>query len=167
MQDALSIIIQSDALCLDNALQCSIVLLLYFHAVQPPLRCTLLPPQHPCLLLPDRGSNFSLPQILPFNTVITEFDVHSSFSIISSLRGSYPDGCLDVVQNALCNLAAPPCDLMSIGLPMEFCERDCVAYKMLKEEGTCDKLVEFVSDFAESVANFDVIRGIEIFEMFV
>ena len=49
---------------------------------------------------------------------------------------------------------------------MEFCELDCVAYKILKEESACDKLVEFVSDFAESVANFDVIRGIEIFEMF-
>ena len=49
---------------------------------------------------------------------------------------------------------------------MEFCEQDCVAYKMLNEESACDGLVEFVRDFAESVGNFHVIQGIEIFEMF-
>ena len=139
---------------------------LYLHAVQPSLRCTLLHPHHPCLLLPDRGSNFSLPQILPVDTVITEFDVSGTFSVISSLRGSFPDGCLDVVQRTLCILAAPPCDPMSVGLPMQFCERDCVAYKMLNEKSACDGLVEFVSDFAESLENIHVIQGIKIFEMF-
>ena len=55
---------------------------------------------------------------------------------------------------------------MSIGLPMQFCERDCVAYQMLNEESACDSMVEFVRDLAESVGNFHVIQGIKIFEMF-
>ena len=126
----------------------------------------MLHSNHPCLLLPDRGSNYTLPQTLPINTVIEEFDVLSSFGVLSSLRGSYPDGCLDVSQHTLCILVAPPCDPNSYGLPMQFCEQDCVAYTKLKEEEACDGLIEFIRDFAESLGNTDLIQGIDIFDKF-
>ena len=49
---------------------------------------------------------------------------------------------------------------------MQFCEQDCMAYKMLKEEGACDSLIEFIRDFVRNVGNTDLIRVIDIFEKF-
>ena len=135
-------------------------------SARPLLECTLLYPGHPCQDLPDRGSNFTLPQILPVDSVIEEFDVLTSFSVFNSLRGSFPDGCLDVLEHYLCTLYSPSCDSMSNGLPMPFCEQDCVAYKMLKEEGACDSTIELIREFAGTVGNRDLEQGIVIFENF-
>ena len=126
----------------------------------------MLHSEHPCLLLPDRGSNYTLPRTLQINSVIEEPDVRISIGVLSSLRGSYPDGCLDAVKHTLCIIVAPPCDPNSNGLPMQYCEQDCVGYKMLKEEGACDSLVEFILDYAKSVGSFDLIRGVDFFDKF-
>ena len=128
------------------------------------MKCTQLYSNHPCLRISDRGSNFSLPQILPVGTVIEEFDVLTSFSVLTPLRGSFPDACLDVLERYLCVAYSPPCDPMSNGLPMQFCEKDCAVYTMLKEAGDCDSTLALVREFAETVGNRDLNRGIEIFE---
>lgn len=47
---------------------------------------------------------------------------------------------------------------------MLFCERDCAAYSILKEEGTCDDTIAFVRSFADTTMNFDFVRVIGIFE---
>ena len=82
------------------------------------------------------------------------------------MRGSFPDACLDVVERYICTLVAPPCNPNSNGLPMQFCEQDCVAYTKLKEEGACDSTVEFVLGFAENVRDSDLIQSISTFEKF-
>ena len=105
----------------------------------------------------------TLPSILPVDTIIGENDIHTIFSV---LRGSYPDSCLDVLERYLCILAAPPCDPKSNGLPMLFCEQDCVAYKILKEEGTCKSTIEFFREIAGTVGNKYLTRGIDILEKF-
>ena len=114
-------------------------------------RCTPLPLGHPCLSLPERGSNFTLPQIVQFDRAI---NVSKAFHIYStSLRGSYPDVCLDIAERILCFLVAPPCDPTSNGLPMRLCEQDCVEFTMLLEERTCDGLIELIRDYAETVGS--------------
>ena len=134
--------------------------------VQPSFTCAILPPEHPCLRLPERGSNYTLPQILPVDTIIEENDVHNSLTVITSLRGSFPDACLDLIERYLCILVASPCDPNSHGLPMQLCEQDCAAYKVLEEEGACDSTIELIRDFAGSLGNTDLLKGISVFEMF-
>ena len=131
-------------------------------------RCTPLPPEHPCLSLPDRGSNFTLPQLVQFDRAIDVSDIYDTFQIYTSLRGSasYPDDCLDGAKHFLCILVAPPCDPMSNGLPMQFCEQDCVTFTRQKEERTCDGLIELSRHFAGSDESHNINLAINIFEMF-
>ena len=86
--------------------------------------------------------------------------------MFASLRGEYPDDCLHFLERYLCILVAPPCDPNSNGLPMLFCEQDCVAYTMLKEEETCKSTIELLREIAGTVGNKDLTRGIDILETF-
>ena len=115
--------------------------------IKPLFRCNPLSPEHPCWALSDRDFNFTLPPALPFDTACDDIAVQLSLSIIASMRGSLPDACLDVVERYICIATAPPCDPNSNGLPMLFCEQDCVLYTMLKEEGACDSTLEFIRGF--------------------
>jgi hypothetical protein len=49
---------------------------------------------------------------------------------------------------------------------MQLCEQDCAAYKVLEEEGACDSTIELIRDFAGSLGNTDLLKGISVFEMF-
>jgi hypothetical protein len=49
---------------------------------------------------------------------------------------------------------------------MLFCEQDCVAYTMLKEERTCKSTIELLREIAGTVGNKDLTRGIDILETF-
>ena len=120
----------------------------FFSPAQPHFNCTKLHSGHPCLLLSDRGSDFTLPQTLPVDAVIEEDDVFTTFKLLSSLRGLHPDSCLDFFERYLCILVAPPCDSRSNGLPMLFCEQDCVAYKTVKEENTCKNALHLIRNIA-------------------
>ena len=87
--------------------------------------------------------------------------------MLKSLRDSgHPDGCVDFVERYLCILVAPPCDPESNGLPMQFCEQDCVAYKKLKEEDTCSTSLNFIHTIAGNVQNHDLNEGLRIMENF-
>ena len=119
-------------------------------------RCIPLPPEHPCLSVPDRGSNFTLPQLLTFDRAINISNIYDTFQIYASLKGSYPDVCLDVAKHFFCILIAPPCDPTSNGLPMHFCEQDCVALTRLKEGRTCKDLLNLFRRISGSVGNPNV-----------
>ena len=129
-------------------------------------RCTPLPLGHPCLSLPDRASNFTLPQLVQFDTVINISNIKDSYKVYTSLRGSYPDDCLNGAIHFFCIIIAPPCDPTSNGLPMQFCEQDCVTFTMLKEERTCDGLIELSRNFAGSVGSYNIDLILTLLEKF-
>ena len=142
-------------------------ILLSISPEQPHFNCTKLHSEHPCLILSDRGSAFTLPQTLPVETTIEEYDVIISFRLLTSLRNSsHPDACLDFLERYLCILVAPPCDPESNGLPMQFCEEDCVAYKKLEEEDTCSSTIDLIHSIAGNVQNHDLNEGLKILKSF-
>ena len=49
---------------------------------------------------------------------------------------------------------------------MQFCEQDCVAYTMLKKEGTCKDTKKIIHDFAVTAENIGLIHAIYVLENF-
>ena len=129
-------------------------------------RCNLLSSEHHCQDLSHRVSNFTLPQFLSIETDIYNIDVQNTFNITASLRDLFPDACLDVVEHYICTFVAPPCDPESGGLPMQFCEQDCVTYAILKKEGACKDTIKIIHDFAITAKNFGLIQAINVLENF-
>ena len=129
-------------------------------------RCTQLPREHSCRFLQNRGSNFTLPQLHSLDAVISDVNVQSSLELLTSLRDEYPDECIDVFEHIFCIFVAPPCDSMSNGLPMLFCEQHCVVYTMLKEEGVCNSTIEHIHDSAIKAQRNNLIQAVGILQKF-
>lgn len=66
----------------------------------------------------------------------------------------------------MCILGVPPCNPESDGLPLLICDDDCLAFRILKEDGTCNSTMKYVQDFAESTKNKDLNVIIELFNAF-
>ena len=129
-------------------------------------RCTPLPHEHPCRFLQNRSSNFTLPQLHPIDAVFSDASVQTGSELLETMRGEYPDECIDVLKHGLCFLVAPPCDPMSNGLPMLFCEQHCVVYTMLKEEGVCNSTIDIIHEFALHVESNDLVQAVSLLKNF-
>ena len=129
-------------------------------------RCTLLPHEHPCRFLQNRNSNFTLPQLHQHDAVISDANVQNGLQLLSSLRDEYPHECIDVFEHLFCTVAATPCDPMSNGLPMLFCEQHCVVYTMLKEEGVCNSTLDFLHDAAIKALRNNLIQAVSFLKKF-
>ena len=116
--------------------------------------------------MPQRGTTYTLPQS---STILADVDDEVSriaFTLVASMRGEFPDPCLDVVLYFLCLVGTPPCDPESGGWPLPICDSDCQAVKKLLSDDTCDSVIDFANELAHNTLNEDFICVIERFENF-
>ena len=102
----------------------------------------------------------------PIDAVFSDASVQTSLELLATLRDEYPNECIDVFEHGLCYLVAPPCDPMSNGLPMLFCEQHCVVYTMLKEDGVCNSTIDYIHDIALQVQSNNLVQAVSLLRNF-
>ena len=111
--------------------------------------CTLLPQSNVCRGVLGRASEYTSPQRLPPDVMLTDMMLERGYFVVSFLpQETVTPACVELALHALCLMGMPPCDEIT-GLPLLLCPQTCQASKKLISTGVCDAFVAMVVNLME------------------